>query len=100
MRSHRGRDTQHSRHVMVSYGHGKSDVEPCRMKPNANSSTRSNASSTGTSQLLDGVQQKLVLVQKERNNMKELAKKEALLQGRKTSGFDWYDYSGCKKKYV
>ena len=53
--------------------------------------------STGILQLL-GVRKRLVLVQKDRVYMKELAKKEAFLQGRKAlNNLDWYDYSGCRK---
>ena len=100
------RGTQH-RHVMVTHGHHCSDIRPesdigaCSLWPNNSDAVSSSASSTSIWQLLEGVREKLVLVQKDRGYMKELAKKEALLQGRKTSNnLDWYDYSGCRKKYV
>lgn len=71
------------------------------MWPNNADAASSSTLSTGIWQLLEGVRERLVLVQKDRVYMKELAKKEALLQGRKASNnLDWYDYSGCRKKYV
>lgn len=52
-----------------------------------------------TSQLLQNVHRSLLDVQKERNVMLKRAQEEALTKGKLTNKVDWYDFSGCPRKY-
>jgi len=48
---------------------------------------------------LQKVHDRLVAVEKERDNMLEGAKKEAFKKEKTTIKYNWYDFSGCPKKY-
>ena len=95
-----GSDNQH----VVTTSHSTSHDH--RLKPGTytlwsknSAAASSTISRSSIGMLLQGVSERLVAVQKERDHTQEMDKQEARLQG-KNIKTEWYDYSGCEKKYV